>query len=200
MACLALVSLQIFQQQERLVAHGAGERRPGFGPLPLLWQNSNLLYSLLFDSWHRLHSWDRFWRGRWRIAQRSRRRPFFSSPLLLNLLSLLLLRLVLQLHHVADGLPLLVVHEAGGKEEVHVKVGSVLIVHVRLEPEDDKDDEEDDDGEDDELLVPVCVEVPVGDHPSAEKATDSASRWKAAHLAFEYFDKKVLALGRLSLN
>ena len=98
---------------------------------------------------------------------------------------------MLQLHHVADRLPLLVVHEAGSEEKVHVKVGPVLIVHVRLEPEDNEDDK--DEGEDNELLEPVGVEVPVGDHSSAEKTADSAGRGKAAHLTFEYLDKKVLA-------
>ena len=39
-----------------------------------------------------------------------------------------------------------------------------------------------DDGEDGVLQEPVGVEVPVGDHPSAEETAHSASRGKGAHL------------------
>ena len=39
---------------------------------------------------------------------------------------------MLKIHRIAHRLPLLVVQEAGCEEEVHVKVGAVLMVHVML--------------------------------------------------------------------
>ena len=66
---------------------------------------------------------------RWGVGDRR-----FGRSFVLLLLVLRALLRDLGGHDAPDGLALLLVHEAGGEQELHVEVGAVLVVHVRREP------------------------------------------------------------------
>ena len=124
------------------------------------------------------------------IMKREWKRHFFHPSFPRPPSCLLLLGFVLKIHRIAHRLPLLVVQEAGCEEEVHVKVGAVLMVHVRLKPEEDDIDEDDNNV----LEEPVHVKIPVGNYPSAEKAAHSTG-WGRVLILTEF-----LPLRRFSKN
>ena len=109
----------------------------------------NFFYFLLFYNYfHVIYILFRPLR-RWGVGDRGFGRSFV-------LLLFVLRALVRDLggHDAPDGLALLLVHEAGGQQELHVEVGAVLVVHVRREA--------------------GRVSRPVGDHAAAQHAAHRA--------------------------